>query len=122
MPLTIVTQSRGDGSRLAEWVTYHSRLGFEEFHIVLDGVIDDSREVLAGLDVEAQVHVHERPEWGEYYDGRMGYWERYRRVIAWREANAELLANSPFPINDSTSQRQFANIPAVMEAVVKDRT
>lgn len=120
MPLTIVTQSRGDGPRLAEWVTYHSRLGFEEFHIVLDGVVDDSREVLAGLDVEAKIHVHERPESGEYYDG-LGYSERYQRVLAWRKANAEMLEASPLPINDSTSHRQFQNIPPVMEAVVKDR-
>lgn len=124
MPLVIVTQSRGDASRLAEWVTYHSRLGFEEFHVILDGLVDDSDQVLAALDaspeVDARVVVHRYPEEGVYYDG-LSPEERMRVVQQWREDNAEMLAALPHKAVDPQSLRQRRRVTEVLEKVTEGR-
>ncbi|MFC6153605.1 glycosyltransferase family 2 protein [Nocardioides yefusunii] len=120
MVFAVVTQSRGDARRLAEWVTYHSRIGFEEFHIVLDGLVDDSDKVLADLDVDARIHVHHRAESGEYQAG-MDQAERWRANRQWREDNAELLASLPFRCQDPLSLRQGLNISPLMEEITADR-
>lgn len=120
MPHVIVAQSRGDAHRLAEWVTYHSRLGFDEIHVVLDGLVDDSVEVLESLDVEAEVHHHLRPEQGEYYDG-LSIEERWQRILRWREENAEMLASLPFAASDVLSWRQGINLGPLLEEVTRGR-
>ena len=120
MPLVIVTQSRGDAPRLAEWVTYHSRLGFEEFHVVLDGLIDDSDEVLESLDVGARVVVHRYPEEGVYYDG-LPPEERMRVVQKWREDNAEMLAALPHKAVDPQSLRQRRRVTEVLGQITEGR-
>ena len=124
MPLVIVTQSRGDASRLAEWVTYHSRLGFEEFHVILDGLIDDSDQVLESLDaspdVAARVVVHRYPEEGVYYDG-LPPEERMKVVQKWREDNAEMLAALPHKAVDPQSLRQRRRVTEVLGRVTEGR-
>ena len=124
MPLVIVTQSRGNASRLAEWVTYHSRIGFEEFHVVLDGLVDDSDEVLAALDASpdlgARVVVHQYPEEGVYYDG-LPPEERMKVVQKWREDNAEMLAALPHKAVDPQSLRQRRRVTEVLEKVTDGR-
>lgn len=116
----IVTQSRGDASRLAEWVTYHSRLGFDEFHVVLDGLVDNSDEVLRSLDVDASVSFEVKPEQGEYYDD-MTSGERWRRILQWREENAQMLEQLPFRATDAQSVRQGLHIGPLIEKVTEGR-
>jgi Glycosyl transferase family 2 len=124
VPLVIVTQSRGDASRLAEWVTYHSRLGFEEIHVILDGLIDDSDEVLESLDVAddvpARVVVHRYPEEGVYYDG-LSPEERMRVVQQWRQDNAEMLAALPHKAVDPQSLRQRRRVTEVLGTITEGR-
>lgn len=122
MPVTyaVVTQTRGDASRLAEWITYHSRLGFDEFHIVLDGLVDNSDEVLANLDVDARVSYEIKPEQGEYYDG-LSLEERWQRILRWREENKEMLAALPFTATDPQSLRQGLNVGPLIERVTHER-
>ena len=71
MKFTVVTMTRGDAHKIGEWVNYHARLGFLDFHIVLDGDIDGTREVLRDLDTSARLTLHVREEVGEYYDDRI---------------------------------------------------
>ena len=120
MPLVIVTQSRGDAPRLAEWVEYHARLGFEEFHVILDGLIDDSDEVLESLDVGARVVVHRYPEEGVYYDG-LPPEERMKVVQQWREDNAEMLAALPHKAVDPQSLRQRRRVTEVLGLITEGR-
>lgn len=120
MPLVIVTQSRGDASRLAEWVTYHARLGFEEFHVALDGLIDDSDEVLESLDVGARVVVHRYPEEGVYYDG-LAPDERMQVVQQWRADNAEMLASLGHKAVDPQALRQRRRVGEILEKVTDGR-
>lgn len=101
-------------------MTYHSRLGFEEFHVVLDGLIDNSDEVLAALDLDARIVVHRRAESGEYSEG-MSPAEMHERNVRWRAANSELLASVPFRAQDPLSLRQGLNIGPVLDEVVDSR-
>jgi len=110
---SIVTQSRGDGARIAEWVDYHHRLGFDDFQIALDGLVDDTDEVLAGLDLPARIDVHRYPEEGEYFDGLPAA-ERARRVARWREDNAAWRATLPGKALDPIAVRQFRRIPELL--------
>lgn len=110
---TIVTHSRGDGHRIAEWVEYHARLGFDDFQVILDGLVDDTDQVLRRLDVPARVTVHPRPEEGDYYDG-LDQGERLERVRAWRAEHADLLASLPFKATDPQSLRQFRRVAEVL--------
>ena len=84
---TIVTMTRRDGHKIAEWLDYHARLGFDDFQVVLDGDVDRTEELLRSLDVPAEVTVHPRAEVGEYYDG-LSPEERGERVLEWRERYA----------------------------------
>lgn len=124
VPLCVVTQSRGDAARLAEWVTYHSRLGFEEFHVILDGLVDNSDEVLESLDtasdVDAKVVVHRYPEEGVYYDG-LPPEERMRVVQKWRDDNVEMLASLGHKAVDPQSLRQRRRVSEVLEQITRDR-
>lgn len=120
MPLSIVTQTRGDAPRLAEWVRHHCALGFEEFHVILDGEVDDSADVLASLDVDAEVVVHRYPEEGVYYDG-LSPTERAAVVAQWREDNAEMLAALPYNPVDPQSHRQRQRVGAVLERITEGR-
>lgn len=110
MSHVIVAQSRGDASRLAEWVTYHSRLGFQEFHIVLDGLVDHSDEVLDALDVDAEVRHYLKPEQGEYYDG-LTVAEHSERILRWGEENADLVASLPYTACDIRTVTRDAPAP-----------
>jgi hypothetical protein len=110
---TIVTMSRGDGHKIAEWVDYHARLGFDDFQVVLDGAIDDTEGVLRSLDVPAAITVHPRPEVGEYYDG-LDPRARWERVQAWRERHAEDLAAGRMRGVDALAWRQHRYFPEVL--------
>ena len=113
MAFTIVTQSRGDGARIAEWVTYHNRLGFDDFQIILDGLVDNTDRVLADLDLPARIEVHRCPEEGDYFDG-LPATERARRVAQWREDNEAWRATLPHKALDPIAVRQFRRIPQVL--------
>ncbi len=105
MPHTIVTMTRGDGHKIAEWLDYHVRLGFDDFQVVLDGDVDGTEELLRSLDVAAALTVHVRPEVGEYYDG-LSPAERRHRVLAWRERYAAERADGRMRGIDALAWRQ----------------
>lgn len=113
MRYTIVTQTRGDGSRISEWIAYHSSLGFDDFQIILDGVVDDTPDILRELDVPAAVVVHRYPEEGDYHD-RLTPQERQLRLREWREANAEMRAKLPHRGFDPQSVRQIERVSQVL--------
>ena len=110
---TVVTLSRGDAHKIAEWVDYHARLGFEDFQIVLDGDVDGTEDVLRSLDVPARITVHPRAEVGDYYDG-MGPEERRHHVLQWRARHAEALESGAMRGNDALAWRQHLHLPEVM--------
>jgi hypothetical protein len=110
---TVVTLSRGDAPKIAEWVDYHAHLGFEDFQVVLDGDVDGTEDVLRSLDVPAQVTVHRREEVGEYYDG-LSPEERRHRVLAWRARNAEALESGAMRGIDALAWRQHLHLKELM--------
>ena len=102
---TIVTMTRGDGHKLAEWLDYHARLGFDDVQVVLDGDVDGTEELLRSLDVPADVTIHPRAEVGEYYDG-LPPEERRARVQQWRERYATERASGEMRGTDALAWRQ----------------
>lgn len=118
MSFTIVTMSRGDEHRLAEWVGYHARLGFDEFHVVLDNPIDDSERVLRELDLPVKITVESRGPVGDYYDD-VPRDQRWALVKKWREDHAEEVAASGMPTVDVLSWRQYRHLPEVLDRYVK---
>jgi hypothetical protein len=110
---TVVTLSRGDAHKIAEWVDYHARLGFEDFQIVLDGDADGTEDVLRSLDVPARLTVHPRAEVGEYYDG-MSPEERRHHVLHWRARHAEALESGAMRGIDALAWRQHLHLPEIM--------
>ncbi|WP_144670852.1 glycosyltransferase family 2 protein [Arthrobacter sp. U41] len=113
LPHSIVTMSRGDATRLREWMDYHSLLGFDDFHIILDNPNDESEQLLRSWGGPAKITVDIRPAHDAYYDGLTPA-ERYKEVLAWRERNAESLKDWDAPIIDSLSLRQALYFPAVL--------
>ena len=109
---TVVTMSRGDADKIAEWLRYHARLGFEDFQIVLDGDIDGTEDLLRTLDVPARVTVHPRAEVGEYHDG-MAPDERRMRVQQWRTEHAAALESGAMRGIDAISWRQQLHLAEV---------
>jgi len=107
--------SRGDAPRLREWVEYHSWLGFDEFHIILDNPNDDSERVLRDLDVSAKMTVDVRPASGDYYDG-LSQGERWKQVLAWRMANESDLKAVGIPVVDPQTVRQHEYFSDVLSA------
>jgi len=102
----VLTMSRGDASRIEEWVKYHAGLGFNEFRIILDNPIDDTEHILNGLDVNAEVHIDVRGHHGTYFDG-MDQAERWETIKRWRIENAEAIAAIGMgPVADPISHRQ----------------
>lgn len=120
MPHVIVTQTRGDAHRLAEWVDYHAALGFEEFHVILDGLVDDSMDVLKSLKTSALVVIHPFPEEGVYFDGLTPE-RRLERVAEWRQHHAAELAELPYAATDPQSLRQFQRIRELLPSIVEGR-
>lgn len=110
---TVVTMSRGDAGKIAEWIRYHARLGFEDFQILLDGDVDGTEELLRTLDVPASVTVHPRPEVGDYYDG-LSLEEQRERVLAWRAENAGALESGTMRGQDAIAWRQYLHFPDVL--------
>jgi hypothetical protein len=102
---TIVTMTRGDGHKIAEWLDYHVRLGFDDFQVVLDGDVDRTEELLRSLAVPAEVTVHPRAEVGDYYDG-MSPEERGERVLEWRQRYAAERAGGDMRGTDALAWRQ----------------
>ena len=112
---TLVTMTRSDAHKIAEWVEHHTRLGFEDFQVVLDGDVDGTGRILDELDRElpARITVHRRDEVGEYYDD-LPVAERHERVRAWRERHAEALASGEMRGVDPLSWRQHRHVAEVM--------
>ncbi len=102
---TIVTMTRGDGHKIAEWLDYHARLGFDDFQIVLDGDVDGTEELLRSLDLPSEVAVHPRAEVGDYYDG-LSPEERRHRVQLWRQEHAAERASGELRGTDALAWRQ----------------
>lgn len=111
MKHVIVTMSRGDAPRLAEWVSYHQSLGFDEFHVVLDNPTDRSAAVLQALD--ARVTIDVRGPHGPYFD-RVPPEDRWPAVRQWRQEHAKVIAEWGVPIVDPLSMRQYMHLPAVL--------
>lgn len=105
--------SRGDAHKIGEWVDYHSRLGFGDFQIVLDGEVDDTEAVLKSLEVPATITVHHRPEVGEYSDG-LTLAERQQQSAEWRARHAADLEAKRIRGHDPLSWRQHQHIPPVL--------
>src|SRR3954447_15835189 len=97
--------TRGDGHKIAEWLDYHARLGFDDLQLVLDGDVDGTEELLRSLDAPADVTVHPRAEVGEYYDG-LPPEERRARVQQWRERYAAERASGEVRGTDALAWRQ----------------
>ena len=110
---TIVTMTRGDGSKISEWLDYHARLGFDDFQVVLDGDVDGTEELLRSLDVPAEVTVHPRAEVGEYYDG-LAPQERRERVLAWRQQHAAERHSGRMRGTDALAWRQHRHFGALL--------
>jgi hypothetical protein len=102
---TIVTMTRGDAHKIAEWLDYHARLGFDDLQVVLDGDVDGTEELLRSVDVPAEVTVHWRAEVGDYYDG-LSPAERRHRVLQWREKYAAERASGGMRGVDALAWRQ----------------
>jgi hypothetical protein len=110
---TIVTMTRGDGHKIAEWLDYHARIGFDDFQVVLDGDIDGTEEVLRSVEVPAEVTVHPRAEVGEYYDG-LPPEERRHRVLLWREKYAAQRASGTMRGTDALAWRQHQHFAPLL--------
>jgi hypothetical protein len=115
VPHTIVTMTRGDGHKIAEWLGYHVSLGFDDFQVVLDGDVDGTEELLRSLDLDAQVTVHARAEVGEYYDG-LPPAERRQRVLEWRERYAAERADGRMRGTDALAWRQHLHFGPLLAA------
>lgn len=112
---TIVTMSRGDAARLPEWVRYHARLGFDEFHILLDNPNDDSEAVLASLSAEVTITVEVKDAIGYYHPEGLTQAQRLAQADQWCEEHAAEIAESGMPIVDALSWRQYRHLPAALE-------
>lgn len=109
--------SRGDAPRLREWVEYHSWLGFNDFHIILDNPNDDSESVLRALGREVDITVEIRPAHDEYFDG-LDDALKWGQVRAWRERNASRIKEWGLPIVDPLSMRQYLYFPTALNKYV----
>ena len=114
MAHTILTMTRGDESRIEEWVRYHATLGFDEFHFILDAPIDRTEDVLRALEVDAKITIDIREPQGDYYDN-MTPAERWTRVKQWRIDHADEIAASGMPANDALAMRNYQHFPPVLE-------
>ena len=113
MAHTIVTLTRGDAHKIGEWIEYHSRLGFDDFQIILDGQVDDTQRVLKSLDVPATIGIHLRDEIGEYAEG-LTPTERLAQTAAWRARHQEELAAGRMRGVDPLSWRQQMHFPGIL--------
>ena len=114
MKFTMLTMTRGDAHKIAEWVEYHSLLGFDDFQVILDGDIDGTETVLKNIDISGSVTIHPKEEVGDYYDG-LSPEERWERVKAWREANRRDLESGVMRGVDPQSWRQHMHFSQVMD-------
>lgn len=110
---TIVTMTRGDAHKIAEWLDYHARLGFDDVQVVLDGDVDGTEELLRSLDVPAEVTVHPRAEVGEYFHDLTPE-ERRGRVLRWREEHAADLAAGRMKGIDPLAWRQHLHFGPIL--------
>src|SRR5688500_2727495 len=105
--------TRGDGHKIAEWLDYHARLGFDDFQVVLDGDVDGTEGLLRSLDLPADLSVHPRAEVGEYYEGLSpaGRGDRGRQ---WRERHAAERAAGRMRGTDAIAWRQHQHFPPLL--------
>lgn len=120
MKLHILTMSRGDSSRLADWVLYHHGIGFDYFHLLLDNPNDDSVLVLEKLRQSHGVKIEflVRGAEGEYFDGLTNE-SRLQEIKKWRVKNEAYIARSGFPIVDPLSDRQYKLLPEKLHELQK---
>mgnify|MGYP001941424970 CR=1 FL=1 len=120
MKLHILTMSRGDSSRLLDWILYHQQIGFDYFHLILDNPNDDSVSVLEdirkthGVWIEYEV----REAAGEYFDGLTNE-DRLRAIKNWRKGHEEYISQSGYPIVDPLSDRQYQLLPDKLDDLQK---
>jgi hypothetical protein len=120
MKYVALTMSRGDSSRLKDWLEYHCQIGFDEFYIFLDNPIDDSENIISDFsrNFDVEVHVEILPPCGEYFDGLSGE-ERWEKVKQWRLENSDKIKRTGLPIVDPLSFRQYDNIPRILSSYSK---
>jgi hypothetical protein len=65
MQLGLTTMTNNQGSRLEEWVTYHSNLGHTKFIIFLDNCSDNSETVLKKMiDIGIDIDIYKTQDFG----------------------------------------------------------
>ena len=108
--------SRGDAPRLAEWIGYHARIGFDDFHILLDAPTDDSEAVIrrAARDAGVLATVQVCEPVGTYL-AQTDPAARWKAILQWRREHEEEIAGAGLPINDPISWRQYRHLPPVLE-------
>ncbi|WP_180959527.1 glycosyltransferase family 2 protein [Brevibacterium aurantiacum] len=113
---SILTMSRGDEYRIADWMKYHFTIGFTEFNLILDNPIDRTEQVARRVAEEwgMTLRVDTIGPDGEYYDG-LANEERWNRVQQWRRENLDVIARLGLPIVDPLSMRQYKHFPAALK-------
>lgn len=116
MSHTILTMSRGDETRLHDWIEYHSSIGFDRFIILLDDPIDDSFDVATKAAAKAGVEilVERLAAYGTYFDGLTPS-ERSRALKAWRTEHQADIDLRELPIIDPLSDRQYRYFPECLD-------
>lgn len=109
---SILTMSRGDEHRVADWLDYHHSIGFTNFHIILDNPIDDTKKVASDLAASRgfSLTIKELEPDGEYYDDLTAA-ERWTAIQRWKERHSEEIEQMGLPIVDPLSMRQYKYLP-----------
>lgn len=67
MNIAIATMTRNQGSRLEEWIKYHSSIGFNKFIIFLDNCTDNSYEILKSIEgIDIDIYATSEIDKAEY--------------------------------------------------------
>lgn len=61
----ICTMTKNQGSRLKEWIEYHSKIGFNKFIIYLDNCTDNSYEILSQIN-NVDINIFETKNVDDY--------------------------------------------------------
>lgn len=111
----ILTMSRGDESRIEEWVRYHAAIGITDFYVILDDPIDDTESVLKKVCDELKVglQIDIKEAFGEYYNELPA--EEWRvRNSAWRENLVRTNQDPSLSKHSALAHRQSMYFPEVL--------
>lgn len=109
---SILTMSRGDEHRIADWLQYHYSIGFTNFHIILDNPIDNTEAIARHVASENHFNLTVKTidADGDYYDGLTAE-DRWAAIRRWKEKHAVEIERSGLPIVDPLSMRQYKYLP-----------